>query len=114
MSKTSSKNVNADKIVYLKQAPKQKRTMRKFKYFNIFMALCLGYFGIMIVAQELKLLSINGDTKVLEATLSDLKHDEVELGAKLTATESEGHVEKLVKDNLGWIKEDEIKFVEQQ
>jgi len=82
---------------------------------KIFLALLfLGYFGITILKQEIKLNEQKAEILHLQEQIAETEEVNAELERLIEYTESEEFIEKVARERLGWVKKGEIIFIEKK
>ncbi|NLJ66657.1 MAG: septum formation initiator family protein [Clostridiales bacterium] len=91
---------------------KKKRYVVKPKL-KIFLALlALGYFGLSLLKQEIKINQQNERIHDLREQIVQAEDTTAELERLIQYTESEEYMEKVARERLGWVKKGEIIFIE--
>ncbi len=94
--------------------------MKKKRYvvkprLKIFLALlALGYFGLSLLKQEIKLNQQNEEIQGLREQIAQTEDTNAELERLIQFTESEEYIEKVARERLGWVKKGEIIFIEKK
>ena len=91
------------------QKPPRKR---KLKVFNIILVGVFCYFIFTLLYQQFQLSNIQTQTRQSVEQLEQLKSEEDVLKAQIESQKTNKHIENLAKDNLGFIKDGETKYVE--
>ncbi|MGI5851272.1 MAG: FtsB family cell division protein [Caldicoprobacterales bacterium] len=92
--------------------------MKKKRYvvkprLKIFLALlALGYFGLSLLKQEIKINQQNERIHDLREQIVQAEDTTAELERLIQYTESEEYMEKVARERLGWVKKGEIIFIE--
>ena len=92
--------------------------MKKKRYvvkprLKIFLALlALGYFGLSLLKQEIKINQQNERIHDLREQIVQAEDTTAELERLIQYTESEEYMEKVARERLGWVKIGEIIFIE--
>ncbi|NLN42377.1 MAG: septum formation initiator family protein [Clostridiales bacterium] len=82
---------------------------------KIFLALLfLGYFGITMLKQEIKLNEQKAEIQHLKEQIAETEEVNAELERLIEYTESEEFIEKVARERLGWVKKGEIIFIEKK
>lgn len=82
---------------------------------KIFLALLfLGYFGITMLKQEIKLNEQKEEIQHLKEQIAETEEVNAELERLIEYTESEEFIEKVARERLGWVKKGEIIFIEKK
>ena len=82
---------------------------------KIFLALLfLGYFGITMLKQEIKLNEQKAEILHLQEQIAETEEVNAELERLIEYTESEEFIEKVARERLGWVKKGEIIFIEKK
>lgn len=82
---------------------------------KIFLALLfLGYFGITMFKQELKMDDQTSKIEQLKGEISQTEETNADLERLLQYTQSEEYMEKMARERLGWVKKGEIIFIEKK
>ena len=76
--------------------------------------LFLGYFGITILKQEIKLNEQKAEILHLQEQIAETEEVNAELERLIEYTESEEFIEKVARERLGWVKKGEIIFIEKK
>ena len=77
-------------------------------------AFVLGYFAVTYVRQELRMNSLDEENAALEAQLDLLKLQQATLEGDLENRSSDAYIERVAREELGFVKKGEIKFVEDE
>ena len=94
--------------------------MKKKRYvvkprLKIFLALlALGYFGLSLLKQEIKINQQNERIHDLREQIVQAEDTTAELERLIQYTESEEYIEKVARERLGWVKKGEIIFIEKK
>jgi cell division protein FtsB len=92
--------------------------MKKKRYvvkprLKIFLALlALGYFGLSLLKQEIKINQQNERIHDLREQIVQAEDTTAELERLIQYAESEEYMEKVARERLGWVKKGEIIFIE--
>jgi len=82
---------------------------------KIFLVLLfLGYFGITMLKQEIKLNEQRAEIQHLKEQIAETEEVNAELERLIEYTESEEFIEKVARERLGWVKKGEIIFIEKK
>lgn len=76
-------------------------------------ALVLGYFFVTFFQQQGKMDSIGAQNAELEAKLEELRLRQAALESDLENAEGDAYIERLAREELGFVKDGEIKFVQE-
>ncbi len=91
-------------------AVKKKRVTFKFKF--IILMVCLVYAGFLFFSQNSILNGLNKEKTELEAKLANQRVLNAQLQNEAGYMDSDSYIEKIAREKLGWVKEDETKFIE--
>ncbi|NLI60357.1 MAG: septum formation initiator family protein [Clostridiales bacterium] len=93
---------------------KRKRYVLKTRM-KVFLALLfLGYFGIILIKQEIKMDDQAHKIEHLKEEIAQTEEMNAELERLIQYTESEEYIEKVARERLGWVKKGEIIFIEKK
>lgn len=74
--------------------------------------LVLGYFVVNYVRQEFRMRQIGQENAQLQQELDELKLQQAALEGDLENASSDAYIERVAREELGFVKEGEIKFIE--
>lgn len=90
---------------------KKRRITLKFKL--LILLACLVYAGVLFVDQSTLLSSLDKEKAALQEQFDQQALVNSELQNEAQFTNSDAYIEKAAREKLGWVKKDEIKFVEE-
>lgn len=93
---------------------KRKRYVLKPRMKIFLILLFLGYIGITMFKQEIKMAEQNEEKKQLKEQIARIEDVNADLDRALQYTESEEYIEKVARERLGWVKKGEIIFIEKK
>ncbi len=93
---------------------KKKRYTLKPRTKILLALLFLGYFGITMFKQEIKLNEQKAEIQHLNDKIAETEEVNAELERLIEYTESEEFIEKVARERLGWVKKGEIIFIEKK
>ena len=92
---------------------KKRYTLRpRTKIFLIL--LFLGYFGITVLKQEIKLNEQRDEILHLKEQIAETEEVNGDLERLIEYTESDEYIERVARERLGWVKKGEIIFIEKK
>ena len=89
----------------------RKRVTLKFKLIILFA--CLVYAGVLFVNQTTLLADLNREKTEMQEQYEQQSMLNAQLQNQAQFTGSDAYIEKAAREKLGWVKENEIKFVEE-
>jgi len=89
----------------------KKKVTLKFKLIILFA--CLVYTGILFVNQTTLTADLNREKEALTQEYEQQAMLNSQLKNQAQFTGSDAYIEKAAREKLGWVKENEIKFVEE-
>lgn len=89
----------------------RKRVTLKFKLIILFA--CLVYAGVLFVNQTALLADLNREKAQMQEQYEQQSMLNAQLQNQAQFTGSDAYIEKAAREKLGWVKENEIKFVEE-
>ena len=93
---------------------KKKRYTLRLRTKIFLVLLFLGYFGITMLKQEIKLNEQRAEIQHLKEQIAETEEVNAELERLIEYTESEEFIEKVARERLGWVKKGEIIFIEKK
>ena len=85
---------------------------KKHKWILGLAVLVLGYFVVNYVRQEFRMRQIGQENAQLQQELDELKLQQAALEGDLENASSDAYIERVAREELGFVKEGEIKFIE--
>ena len=92
--------------------PKQRKI--KTRFFVIVFLVCFVYAGVVFIVQQNKMGEQKEALQDIKSQIQEVQDQQSKLEAKIDNTQTQEYVERTAREKLGWIKEDEIKFVERK
>lgn len=83
-------------------------------FFLFFLVTALVYAGTVLVQQELKFHEQNDLKAKLSKQIVETKDKNEELLRQIEYSKTDGYIEKIIREKLGWVKPGEIKFVQKK
>ena len=93
------------------QKAKKKISIR---FFVIIFCLLMAYAGFLLVKQQLKIHEINNKADTLSQEIAQMKDENEQLERDIEQSYTDEYVEQQARDKLGWVKENEIRFIEKE
>ena len=93
-------------------ARRKRRIGLRFKLIVLFIALV--YIGVLFFSQQSVLLAQEQTQKELDEQYEEMQHEVERLEHELEYIHSDEYIEKTARERLGWVKENEIKFMEEE
>ena len=90
----------------------KRRVTLKFKL--LILAVCLVYAAILYAQQSALLDGLNKEKAQLQKTFEQQAIVNAQLENHAQFSNSDAYIEKTAREKLGWVKEDEIKFLEEE
>ncbi|MHB1314022.1 MAG: FtsB family cell division protein [Christensenellales bacterium] len=84
------------------------------KFFVFVFLVCFVYAGVVFAVQQNKIEQQKKELQVIESQIQEKKNQQSELEYRIDNTLSQEYVERIAREKLGWVKDDEIKFVERK
>ena len=70
------------------------------------------YLAVIFTKQEFMLRGQYRETRELERQIDQVKKENNDLERQIQYSESEGYIERMARENLGWVREGEKVFIE--
>jgi cell division protein DivIC len=96
----------------LKKDKRKKKSIKMRIPFLIFLVL-LASGCYTVVAQQFKLADMNNTVQELKQQAAQVQDNNEELSRAIDNAGTPEYIEQQARDKLGWVKESEIKFIEQ-
>ncbi|HPT78393.1 MAG TPA: septum formation initiator family protein [Candidatus Atribacteria bacterium] len=95
--------------------PKQKRKyVLKMRAKIMLVLLLLGYFLFVMAEQEIALSRQRADIDSLVQRIEQAQYDNEVLKRQIEYTKTPEYIEKIARSRLGWVKDNEIIFIEKK
>ena len=90
---------------------KTKRAI-KTRFFVILFLVVMLYAGYLFVKQQLKMGELNAQAAEIQQQIEQVDDANEQLERDIEYAQTDEYIESQARDKLGWVKEDEIKFIE--
>lgn len=99
----------------IKVAKVQYKVKPRLKSFFLFILVtALIYAGTVLIQQELKFHEQSALKAKLSKQIVETKDKNEELLRQIEYSKTDGYIEKIIREKLGWVKPGEIKFVQKK
>lgn len=93
---------------------KKKKYVLKPRIKILLALLALGYFGFNMLKQEIKMNQQDQKILDLKKQIAEVEDTNTDLDRLIQYSDSEEYIEKIARERLGWVKKDEIIFIEKK
>ena len=84
------------------------------RVFAIIFALLMAYAAFLLVKQQIKIHEIAAENAATTLSIQQAKDQNEQLERDIEQSYTDEYVEQQAREKLGWVKENEIRFIEKQ